>query len=166
MRIAGVAAALFVALSVRFFALPPQASPRRAGAILSLDGNAEGARSHLAVRLAEEGYAPVLIFSQGNWRTTPCPRVPGTRVVCFWPHPARTIGEVAYGVAYARRHGIHRLLIVSGWAQTTRARLLAHRCFRGTATVVSAPMPAWQVPFEVAYEWGATARALLGERAC
>ncbi len=157
---------LFVAVSTRAFALPRQASPRHAGAILSLDGNAEASRARTAVGLAERGFAPVLLFSQGNFRTTPCPRAPGVRLVCFWPHPARTIGEIAFGVAWARRHGIRRLLVVAGWAQTTRARLLVHRCFPGAATVVSAPMPAWQLPYEVVYEWGATLRALLGDRGC
>ena len=94
-----VAVVLFVVASVVLFVWPPTDKPTHADAILSLYGRNEPAREGLAISLAERGYAPVLLFSQG--RST-CPTVPRVKVVCFEPSPARTVGEVEFAARYPR----------------------------------------------------------------
>lgn len=156
----------FVTASAVLFVFPASDPPRHADAILSLNGENEPAREALAISLAERGFAPVLLFSQGNSHTTPCPVVRRVRVVCFEATPGRTVGEVEFAARLARRHGWRSLLMVPGRAQTTRARMLLERCFSGRVTVVPAPVPLLEQPYEIAYEWGAMAKALVLYRHC
>lgn len=156
----------FLTASSLLFVWPASDRPQHVDAILSLNGADEAAREREAVSLAEAGYSHVLLFSQGNYRSTPCPRVPRVHVVCFWPHPARTTGEVEFGAAYARRHGYDSLMVIPGRAQATRSRLLMRRCFSGQLVVVPAPAQVFHLPFEVLYEWGALIKALVVDRQC
>jgi hypothetical protein len=48
----------------------------------------------------------------------------------------------------------------------TRARLRIERCFAGPVYVVTTPIALTSWPFEIAYEWGALARALVVQRRC
>jgi uncharacterized SAM-binding protein YcdF (DUF218 family) len=164
----GAAALLFAFLAVSsvLFVWPASNRPGHVDAIVSLNGTDEPARESTAIMLAQRGYAPVLLFSQGNYRTTPCPQVPRVVVVCFEPKPARTVGEVEFAANYARVRGWHSLLIVPGRAQATRARLLMDRCFRGQVLIVPAAVPLLRLPIDVIYEWGALAKALLVDRSC
>ena len=162
----GVAVIVFVTLSALLFVWPATDQPRHVDAIVSLNGENEAARESRAVSLAERGYARVLLFSQGNSHTTPCPKVPRVSVVCFSADPGRTAGEVKFAARYARRHGWHTLMLVPGQAQVTRARLLMKRCYSGHITVVAAPVGLSHIPYEVVYEWGALAKALLIYRNC
>ena len=148
-----------------FFVWPSSQPPHRADAILALNGADDPARGDLALSLLRRGYAPVLLFSEGAGDND-CPNDPGLRIICFDPHPARTVGEIDEAAGYARSHHLRSLLVISGLAQTTRARLLAHRCFVGSVTVLSPPTLWAQVPFQVVYEWGATAKALFIDTAC
>jgi hypothetical protein len=157
---------VFATASAVLFVWPRAGAPRRADAIVSLDGPDEGAREHFALSLARRGYAPVLLFSQGAYRSTPCPTLAGVTVVCFEPAPAHTIGEVEWASVYAARRGWNRLLVVAGRSQVTRARLLMHRCFRGAVTVVSAPMPFGMTLGQVTHEWGGLVKAELVDRGC
>jgi len=157
---------VLVVASAVLFVWPGTDRPVRVDAILSLNGSNEPARAQRAIALAEQGYAAVLLFSQGNWRTTPCPEVPEVEVVCFEPRPGRTIGEVEWAARYARRRGWHRLMVVAGRTQVSRARLLMDRCFPGRTLVVGAPAQVLHLPFEVLYEWAATARALVVDQTC
>lgn len=153
----------FLTASSLLFVWPATNQPRHVDGIVSLNGTDEPAREKLAVSLAERGYAPVLLFSQGP---TACPRVARVKVVCFYADPERTIGEVRFAADYAKRHGWQSLLIVAGRAQVTRARLLMKRCFSGEVVVVPAPFQLLHFPFEVIYEWGALARALFANTGC
>jgi len=155
-----------VAASSVLFVWPASDKPQQVNAILSLNGSDEAAREAKAIMLAKAGFAPVLLFSQGNYRTTQCPKVTGVVVVCFEPRPARTVGEVEFAARYARARDWHSLLIVPGRAQTTRARLLMERCFTGRVVVVPASVPLLHLPIDVLYEWGALAKALLIDRRC
>lgn len=163
---AGIVLAAFLVASSLLFVWPASDPPARADAILSLDGSDEGARARLAVSLVDDGYSRVLLFSQGAYRSTPCPSIPGARVVCFVPHPARTVGEVEFAVRYALRRHWGSLLVVSGRAQATRARVLMKRCFPGRTIVVPAPASWVQLPVDVLYEWGALAKALFLDPGC
>jgi hypothetical protein len=166
LAVVGAVLVLFAASSLVLFIFPASDQPRHVDAILSLDGENEPAREAVAISLAERGYAPVLIFSQGNSHTTPCPRVAHTRVICFEAAPDRTAGEVEYAARLASQNGWKSLMIVPGRAQTTRARMLLKRCYPGQITVVPAPVPLLHLPYEVAYEWGAMAKALFVDRSC
>jgi uncharacterized SAM-binding protein YcdF (DUF218 family) len=166
MTVAGVLLITFVAASLALFVWPASDKPQHVNGILSLNGTDEADRETEAVLLAKDGYAPVLLFSQGNYRTTPCPKVNEVLVVCFWPHPARTVGEVEFAARYARARHWRSLLIVPAQAQTTRARLLMERCFTGRVVVVPAPVPLLHLPVDVVYEWGALAKALILDRSC
>ncbi len=162
----GLLIVAFVTASSLLFVWPATDRPQHVDAILSLDGQNEAARQSRAVSLAEEGYAHVLLFSQGNSHTTPCPHVPDVTVVCFSANPGRTAGEVEFAALYARRHDLHSLLIVPGRAQVTRARVLMKRCFSGHTAFVAAPVKLSDIPFDVIYEWGALAKALFIYRTC
>jgi hypothetical protein len=160
-----LAAVFLVATSV-LFVWPATDQPRHVDGILSLNGNNEGSRFDTTVALAEKGYAPVLLFSQGAANTT-CPKVRKVSVVCFAPNPDQTIGEIKFGAEYARRHGWHSLMIVSGRAQVTEARLLMERCFSGQIVMVPAPrVYLTQLPLEIIHEWGGLAKAVLSDERC
>lgn len=158
--------AIFLVASGALFVWPAHDEPQRADGLLSLDGPGEQVRERTAISLVERGYAPVLLFSQGAYRSTPCPTVPHVRVVCFLPVPGRTVGEVEFAARYARQHGWHSLIVVAGHEQTTRAKLLMGRCFSGRIIVVAAPVRWLQLPYDVVYEWGALLRAVLFNRSC
>ena len=153
----------FLTASSVLFVWPATDQPRHVDAIVSLNGTDEADREGLAISLAEKGYAPVLLFSEGP---DPCPAIARVKVVCFWPVPGRTIGEARFAADYARRHDWHSLMIVSGRAQVTRARMLMKRCFSGQIVVVAAPFQLLHFPFEVMYEWGAVAKSLVLDRHC
>ena len=158
-------AAVFLVASGVLFVWPRSDQPEPAGAILSLNGPMESARAAVAISLAERGLAPVLLFSEGH-PNGPCPEVAGVDVVCFAPQPARTVGEISFAAAYARKHGIDSMIVVAGHTQTTRARLLSARCFAGRTMVVASPESWWRLPYDVLYEWGAMFKALVVDRGC
>ena len=162
----GLVIVAFVTASSLLFVWPATDPPQRVDAILSLNGGNESARESLSISLAKMGYARVLLFSQGNSHTTPCPEVPGVSVVCFAADPGNTAGEVRFAARYTHNHRLHSLLVVPGRAQVTRARMLMKRCFSGHVAFVAAPITLGQIPYDVAYEWGALAKALFIYRTC
>ena len=162
----GSACAAFLLASYLLFVNPPTDQPTHVDGILSLDGLDEQTRAATAVRLAKEGYASTLLFSQGNYRSTPCPKVPGIVVVCFEPKPSRTIGEVEFAARYAHAHDWKSIMVVPGRAQSVRARVLMERCFSGRVVVVPSSGSVGHLPYEIAYEWGALTRAVLVDRNC
>ncbi|MGP8205042.1 MAG: YdcF family protein [Acidimicrobiales bacterium] len=155
----------FLAATSALFVWPATNQPRQVDVILSLNGADEAARESKAISLVEARYAPVLLFSQGN-SPTPCPEVPRVKVVCFVAVPGRTVGEVRFAANYLKHHDEHSIIIVPDRAQATRARLLMDRCFSGQVLVVPASFQLLHFPFEVIYEWGALAKALLIDRHC
>ncbi len=161
----GLGLALFLVATAVLFVWPATNQPRQVGAILSLNGVDESARESRAIALAEHGYAPVLLFSQGHYATA-CPAVPRVKVVCFIPVPNRTVGEVRFAAAYAKAHDLRSMIVVPGGPQTTRARILIQRCFSGQVVMVPASVSVHDLPFEVVYEWGALGKALFIDRSC
>ena len=157
---------VFLVASSVLFVWPATDQPRHVDAILILEGDNEAARESTAISLAKRGYAPVLLFSQGNPDGPACPRVPRVSVVCFVPQPAQTIGEVRFATVYARRHGWHSLMVVAGRTQITRARLLVERCFSGQSVMIPAPVQLTYLPYEIVYEWGALTKAVLLNEHC
>jgi len=168
--IAGAALAL-AALGVataRLFVWPPHGMPARVDAIVMLNG--PGNRLPTALGLARAHRAPVAVISRGSpqWVTggNCAPQIPGVRVICFSPDPATTQGEAEFAGRLARRYHWHSLVLVTTTPQDTRARLRMERCFPGSIYVMTAPLRAYDWPYALAYEWGATIKALVLQRSC
>ena len=160
---------MFAAATTRFFVFPAQGMPAHVDAVVMLDGPSDPARVATALRLAGERRAPTLLISRGRELsgTGRCP--PPTRavkVICFNPSPATTRGEAEFVGRLARQHRWRSVALVTVAAQDTRARMRMSRCFQGKIYVVTAPLSAGQWPYQIAYEWGATLKALFFQRSC
>jgi uncharacterized SAM-binding protein YcdF (DUF218 family) len=169
MRITVFAAGLlviFAAATARVLVWPVQGSPAHVDAIVMLAG--AGDRLPATVALAKDGRAPVLVISLGTPGSSgPCPApTPRVRTICFNPDPGNTRGEAQYASALARRSGWHSLLLVTSRPQAVRAELIFGRCFSGQVYVSTAPLSAGNWPYQIAYGWGALAKALFVDRSC
>jgi uncharacterized SAM-binding protein YcdF (DUF218 family) len=165
--IAGViVVAAFAGCTAWLIVWPAQGMPTRVDAIVVLAG--PGTRLPAGVQLAREGRAPVLVVSQGHLGYGgSCPRpIPGVRIICFDPDPADTKGEAEYTGELAKRYGWHSLAVVAIPEQATRARLIVGRCFPGFVYVITGSVPWQQVPYQIAYGWGALVKALVAQRSC
>jgi hypothetical protein len=170
--VAGAALVVLAALgyvTVRWYAWPQQqAWPAHVDAIVMLGG--PGDRLDTALKLARSHRAPVLAVSQGTTGPAPgdiCPgQIRGVRVICFYPSPATTRGEAEFAGRLAARYHWHSMAVVAITPQDTVARLRMSRCFSGQVYLVNGPLPKWQWPLLVVYEWGSTLKALLLQRSC
>lgn len=158
----------FAAVTARLFVWPATGMPARVNAIVMMDG--PGDRLHTAVDLARQGRAPVLVISRGSafyGQGSGCaPPIPRVKVICFDPSPATTQGEAEFASRLARQYHWHSIALVTITPQDSRARLRMGRCFRGQLYVMTAPMPVQFWPYELAYEWAATVKALTVNRSC
>jgi hypothetical protein len=75
--------------------------------------------------------------------------------------PATTRGEAEFIGRLARRYHWRSIVLVTITPQDTPGRLRVERCFSGPVYVVTAPLPWYDWPYEVAYEWAALAKALI-----
>lgn len=157
---------VFVAATARLFVWPPTDRPMRVDAVVSLGGDPGQRRAHAAIALADAGYADVALVSLGGY-DVPCPRASRrVEVLCFRPDPVDTRGEAEHAALLARRHHWSSLIVVSERSQATRARLLFARCTSARLLMVPVEDHLVRLPFDVAYEWGATIKALLLKRSC
>jgi uncharacterized SAM-binding protein YcdF (DUF218 family) len=157
---------VFAAATARVLVWPVEWTSANADAIVMLAG--PGDRLPVALQLAREHRAPVLVVSRG-WMGYggPCPSAtPGVRTICFDPNPGNTRGEAEYVGALARRNDWHSLILVATRPQAVRAQLLIGRCFGGRVNVATAPLPLDNWPYQVAYGWGALIKADLVVRSC
>ena len=157
---------VFAASTARVLIWPVQGAPAHVDAIVMLAG--PGDRLPAALALANEGRARVLVVSRGDsGYGGPCPPpVPGVRTICFDPDPGNTRGEAEYASALARRNGWHSLLLVTSRPQAVRAQLIFGRCFGGKVYVSTASFSAGNWPYQIAYSWGALAKAAFVIRSC
>ena len=161
--------ALFVAVTARLFVFPAQGMPAHVDAIVMLDGPGDAGRRATALRLAKERRAPTLLISRGrfesaHWR---CPLpMRYVKVICFNPSPATTQGEAEFVGRLASQHRWTSVALVTVTPQDTRARLRLSRCFPGAVYVLTSPLPTEEWPYQIAYEWGATLKALFLQRKC
>jgi hypothetical protein len=168
-RLLAALAVVVVAFSVvtaRLLVWPAQGMPARVSAIVMLAG--PGARTRVALELARQHRAPVLAVSRG-WQGYggPCPPpVPGVKLICFEPDPGNTRGEAEALGRLAKQYRWSSVVLVTTAFQDTRARILVKRCFAGSTYVIAAPMPLASWPYQIAYGWGALAKALVVHRAC
>jgi uncharacterized SAM-binding protein YcdF (DUF218 family) len=161
--------AVFCAASARLFVWPAQGMPSRVNAIVVLGG--PGDRVGKGLALARQGRAPVLIFSRGLPDDTVLARVCALhglkfRVGCFLPVPGTTQGEAEAIGRLAKQNHWKSIVLVTTPDQDTRARVRFGRCFPGSLYVVTTPLPASQWPYEIAYQWAATFRAVVLQRSC
>ena len=154
----------FAVVTARLFVWPVQGAPARVSAIVLFAG--PGDRMPVALRLAKEHRAPVLVVSQG-WMGYggPCPApTSGVRTICFEPDPGDTRGEAEYVGRLAQRDGWRSLILVVAPTQAVRAQLLVARCFSGRTYVATAPVGDWL--YQIAYGWGALLKAVATHRSC
>lgn len=166
-KVLAICAALvltFAVVTARLLVWPIQGAPATADAVVLFAG--PGDRIPVALQLAREHRAPVLVVSQG-WMGYggPCPApTPGVRTICFEPSPGNTRGEAEYVGRLAQRYDWHSLILVVAPTQAVRAQLLVARCFGGHAYTVTAPVGNW--PYQLAYGWGALVKAVFTHRSC
>ena len=157
---------VFGLVTARLFVWPAQGMPARVSAIVVLAG--PGDRLSVALDLARQHRAPVLVVSQGQQGYGgPCPAAPqGVTLVCFEPDPGNTRGEAEFIGRLARKDRWTSVVLVTSRAQDTRARVIAGRCFGGSIYVVTGSMSLSAWPYQIAYQWGALFKALILYRSC
>lgn len=157
---------LFAAATARLFIWPTTGMPARVDAIVVPGG--QGDRLDAALNLAKEGRARYLVLSQGEYVP---PQLCGSHistamVVCFWPNPDTTQGEAEATARLARQYGWHSIVLLTSPDQTWRAELRFRRCYSGKIFGVTTPLPTYQWPFMIAYQWAATIKAEVVNRGC
>ena len=103
----------FVLVTARLFVWPAQGMPHDVSAIVMLAG--PGNRMPVALQLAREHRAPVLVISRG-WQGYggPCPSaVPGVKLICFDPDPGNTRGEAEAIGRLARQYDWSSVVLVT-----------------------------------------------------
>ena len=159
--------ALVLTATARLFVWSPTDQPTRVDAVVALGGDPGQRRAQEAIALVKSGFAPVAVISLGGTPPVSCPRPGGrVRVTCFRANPLDTRGEAQYVATLARRRRWTQLIVVSERSQATRARLLFERCTSAHVHMVPVSDPLSHLPYDVVYEWGALAKALLLQRSC
>jgi len=161
-----VAAVLLGLATAVLFVWPRRDTPAPADAIVVLNG--DGHREQKGIELAQRGLAPVLVFSEADPVREPACRLtlPHVKTLCFAPSPATTQGESEAIARLATQYGWHRILVVVSRPQASRARLRLRRCYAGRFEIQTVPVPLVDLPWSVAYEWGAMVKALVWQRQC
>jgi uncharacterized SAM-binding protein YcdF (DUF218 family) len=86
--------------------------------------------------------------------------------MCFHAEPNTTQGEAEYIGQQAQLHHWTSVVLVTTPDQAWRARLRVTRCFPGKVYVATASLPLLEWPRQIAYQWVASAKALISERTC
>ncbi len=153
--------------TARLFIWPPTDHPTVADAVVALGGDTGELRAKEAINLARSGYAPVAVISLGGTKPVPCPHPPAhVSVICFRADPLDTRGEAEFVSRLVAKRHWNRIIVVSERSQATRARLLFERCTPVHLEMVPVQDPRNNLPFDVVYEWGALAKALVIEPTC
>jgi hypothetical protein len=170
-----VLVAAFCVTTARLFMFPARGMPAHVDAIVMLGGR--GDRFHEALKLAGQHRAPYLVISLGSSFPGPEPRssqpvfrcgppIPRVTVLCFPPDPATTQGEAEEVGRLAASYHWRSVVLVTITPQDSRARLRVERCFSGKVYVMTGSLHAYAWPYELAYEWAATVKALIFQRSC
>ena len=166
-----VVGTLLLGATARLFVWPSTDDPRRADAVVVLDGGT-GERLDEARALMERDVAPTLAISAGRELDPDeadglCTRPQQFEVVCFSPTPDSTRGEARALATLAREHGWNEVVLVTSTYHVTRARILVERCFDGRVDVVAAGPPTRLLHWSAAvgHEWAAMLDATI-RRTC
>jgi uncharacterized SAM-binding protein YcdF (DUF218 family) len=140
--------------------------PQHADAIVELGGARSSDRDRVALDLAREGRAPVLIQSTVVGDTRCLPPVPDVRIECFHSVPWTTRGEARFIADIAAKRHWHSIILVTTPDQAWRADLRFSRCFPGAIYNATAHLH-WHDWFrQIPYQWAASIKALTYERTC
>jgi uncharacterized SAM-binding protein YcdF (DUF218 family) len=140
--------------------------PIRADAIVELGGARSSDRDRVALALAHDGKAPVIIQSTVVGDTHCLPPVPDVRIECFHSVPWTTRGEARFIAALAAKRHWRSIILVTTPDQAWRADLRFSRCFPGSIYNATASLR-WHDWFrQIPYQWAASIKALTYERAC
>ena len=156
----------FGVATARLIVWPAQGMPPHVSAIVMLAG--PGDRLDVALKLAREHRAPMLVVSQGqHGYGGPCPQAtPGVKLICFQPDPGDTRGEAEFAGNLAKQYGWRSVVLVTAPDQATRARIVVGRCFGGPIYVMAGSLPLSSWPYQIAYSWAALFKALVVYRNC
>jgi hypothetical protein len=156
--------------TMKLFVYPKIDEPRKVDAIVVLGGLGE--RIERGVQLYQAGYGGELWISVPQWANGEYPyvyectqRMTNFGEHCFDPRPKTTQGEARSIAQLAAEHGWKSVMVVTTPDQTTRARMVIKRCYSGDVVMLDAPNRAGRF-FKLAYEWGATIKALTIKRGC
>jgi hypothetical protein len=169
--IAGQTLAIVMLLAtMKLFVYPRIDEPRKVDAIVVLGGLGE--RIERGVQLYQAGYGQELWISVPQWANGEYPyvyectqRMTNFGEHCFDPRPKTTQGEARVIANLAAEHGWDSVMVVTTPDQTTRARMVIKRCYSGELAMLDAPNQSGRF-FKLAYEWGATIKALTIKRGC
>jgi uncharacterized SAM-binding protein YcdF (DUF218 family) len=165
--IVAVVVVAFAGATARLFVWPSTSTPRQADAIVVF-GARNSERLPEAVRLADKGFAPVLVIMTPPEDRSICGGRPTFEVICKEPNPFSTRGEAqAVGELAAKRDWDSLLLVTSSY-HLTRARLLLERCFGGNVRGI-ATTPAGGImrrAERISHEWGGLLDAEMVARSC
>lgn len=162
--------AMTTSLALRLWVFPQVDEPGTADAVIVLGGG--GARERFGLDLIADRVAPTLVFftpfvaDVGYYGVRSCNGRPDQladdiELECFIPDPRTTRGEVRRISQLAEERGWEEIVVVASTDQITRARMLLARCWDGGEARFTGPDhddPWWA---RVAYEAGATVKALL-----
>lgn len=103
-----------------------------------------GEREAAGIRLAWQGVAPVIVFSDGGRPRSASARLcrrrlAGIRIVCLSPRTSSTQGEARAFAELADREGWRSVAVVTSSYHIRRASLLVDRCYGGMVHTVAAP---------------------------
>lgn len=147
------AVALVVAGAVGYpvYVTPRVDVPQRSDAIVVLGGSSDD-REEIGLELAEEGYAPRLIFSDPYGAASPLTQTcaDDTRsfsIECFVPSPNTTRGEAREIRDRAEREGWSNVIVVTSTPHVSRARYIFDKCWGGDTEFVNSnndmSLPGW-----------------------
>jgi uncharacterized SAM-binding protein YcdF (DUF218 family) len=164
---AGLLSVAFAIVTARLFVWPDlQPLPKHADAIIELGGAGMRDRDRVALELARERTATVLVQSTRRGDTSCLPPVAGVRIMCFYANPNTTRGEARWIGATANRQHWSSVILVTTPDQAWRADLRVSRCFHGKVYNATANLPAWEWFRQIPYQLLASIKALALERTC
>ncbi|MGW0042435.1 YdcF family protein [Rhodococcus sp. NPDC003348] len=138
----------------------PQIDPLRPADAVIVLGGADWSRYPYGIELAQNGWAPQVIFSNpagvsDNWMAKACAEPhPDFELLCFVPDPPTTRGEAKELNRLAEQYHWNHVIVVTFTPHISRARFILERCFDGELTMVASPgeisSPRWF--YEYAYQ--------------
>jgi uncharacterized SAM-binding protein YcdF (DUF218 family) len=155
--------------AIALFGIHHDGPPVHANAIVVLEGS--NTRLPLGVKLASEGYAPLLIVSRGDSKKLETKVCDGTdhlnvKVICFHAKPASTQGEAEEIGRLSSRLDLKEIDVVTSQFHVFRARMLIKRCYHGELHMVGSSQQEWKFPLYAVQESAKLAYQLIVQRGC